>query len=389
MKKAWAIQEETVAHRRYLHERAEVGFDTPLTMDYIDKTLKGYGYRPKRLPKGGIIAEIGKKEGGRDEFILLRADVDGLKMVERSGLPFACKTGHMHACGHDFHASSLLSAAKLLIKERLSNPVRLLFQPAEEVLEGAKYALEKGVCDDVVAAFSLHVLSGVDIPVGKVLCAGAGVLAPSADTFEVRITGKGCHGATPYQGVDSLATATTITQALIEMIAKEIPIGEGLLTIGKLEGASAPNVISGEVIVGGSCRAFDEEVRAFIKRRVAQIAKGIATAYRAQAKVRFFGGCPCLVQDRDLLEKTKKTFCEGLGKEGIISAAEDGRKMGASEDFAYISAAVPSVLVSVSAAQKGGGYPLHHPKVVFDERALPTCVASYLAFATQKIKKER
>ncbi|MBQ9117701.1 MAG: amidohydrolase [Clostridia bacterium] len=382
LQKALAVQNETVGHRRYLHENAEVGFDVPKTTDYIYKQLTGYGYVPKKMPKGGVIAEISPKEGDRDGFILLRADIDGLKMQEESGLPFACKSGHMHACGHDMHAAALLATAKLLKQEHLHCPVRLLFQPAEEILQGGKYAISKGVTKGVKSAFSLHVLSGVEMPVGQVMLSGAGVIAPSADMFTIRIQGKSCHGAIPHDGVDGMAAASAVLLALQNLSAKEIPLGKGLLTVGSFHAGDNPNVIAGEATLQGSCRAFDEKTRAFVKGRIRQIVKGIAASYRAKGTVVFFGGCPSLLQDERLLLDMRKNLEKELGKEKVILADGD-KRAGGSEDFAYISREVPSLLVSVSAAQKGGGQPLHHPKVLFDEDCLPTCVATYLAFALQ------
>ncbi len=380
---AKAVYQETVAHRRFLHEHAEVGFDLPQTTDYIYEKLKEYGYQPKKLDKGGVIAEILPKDGGREGFILLRADVDALKVKEESGLSFACKSGRMHACGHDMHAASLLGAAKILQaqKEKLHRPVRLLFQPAEEILQGGKYAIDCGVTEGVACAFALHVLSGAEVPVGKVACSAAGVSAPSADMFEIEIKGKGCHGAMPHEGVDALAPAVAVWQALQGIVAREIPVGEGLLTVGSLQSGESGNVISDRALLKGSCRAFEEPVRAFIKRRIDEIAKNIAKGYRARAKVRFFGGCPALLQDKKLLEKWSAALGKTLGEDKVSVAQTAVKKISASEDFAYISEAVPSLLVSVSAAQNGGGYPLHHPKVIFEEEALLTAVAAYATVA--------
>ncbi|MBQ8427766.1 MAG: amidohydrolase [Clostridia bacterium] len=387
MKSIWeeslSVQAEVIKHRRYLHEHAEVGFDLPKTTEYIYNQLKKYGFLAKKMKKGGVIAEIPAKDGGRDEIILLRADVDGLKIQEESGLEFACPNGRMHACGHDMHAAALLGAAKLLKNKRLPCSVRLLFQPAEELLQGGKYALSQGVAERVKCAFSLHVLSGVEAPVGTILLPVAGVTAPSADNFTLSFTGKSCHGATPQEGVDAIAAANAVWQGLQTLVAREIATGDGVVTVGGFQAGESPNVISEKAVLQGTCRTFDDATRAYLKKRIREMTKWVSQAYRVRGETRYSGGCPCLRQDEKLLESAKRSWTESWGKEKVSATFSTQKRVGASEDFAYIAEAVPSLLISVVASQKGGGYPLHHPRLVFDERALSTCVACYLSFAIQ------
>lgn len=387
LRAAQEMEQEIVRHRRTLHRCAETGFDVPETTAYIDDVLKGYGYQPKRLKKGGIVAEISPKEADRDGFILLRADIDGLKMKEESGVEFASENGNMHACGHDMHAAALLGAAKLLRErqEKLSVSVRLLFQPAEEILQGARYALDAGVADGVRAAFSLHVLAGLDVSVGKILFSGAGEVAPSSDYFQVAVKGKSCHGGAPHGGVDALLTAADILLRLQTVIAREVPCGKGVLTVGTLQGGDSPNAIAGECKFQGTLRAYDEQTRTFMKKRLKEIAGLTARSYRAAARVSFSGGCPSLYQDKNVLRATREAFEKEFGTSQIVSAEQGGVMRGGSEDFAYISRAVPSVTVSVSAAE--GGVPLHNPRLVLDEQALCVCTAAYLTFALAGIGK--
>ncbi len=383
IEEAKRCQKETVKHRRYLHENAEVGFELPKTKKYIVETLEGYGYQPKMLKNGVIVAEIAPKEDTRAGFTLLRADMDALKMREESGLPYACTSGNMHACGHDMHTAALLTSAKILSKnrEKLPRPVRFLFQPAEEILEGGAAAVREGVCQGVERAFALHVVSGVPFACGSILFSGEEISAPSADVFEIGLTGKSCHGASPHEGVDAIVPAQAICVAL-QARSKEIPLGEGLITVGYLSGGSSGNILAGQAVIKGTCRAFDEEIRAYIKDRIREIVRGIAKAYRVKAKAIFSGGCPGLRQDKEVRAQCLTSFQKAFG-EMVVDLSDEKRRVGASEDFAYISREVPSLLVSVSAGGENA-YPLHHPRIVFDEKALSVCVATHLLFASGK-----
>ena len=355
LKSAKAQQKELVRYRRYLHKHAETGFSLDKTLAFVEKTLREIGCTPKKCGKAGLVTTIGKESG---KTFLLRADMDALPLREETGLPFACKLGNMHACGHDFHATMLLGAAKLL-KERekeLNGCVKLLFQPAEEILKGGIDALKSGILrtPKVHAAMSVHVATATELPTGKVIVAAGGVSAPAADFFTIRIQGKGCHGSVPQKGVDALTAAAHTLVALQEISAREIPAGEPLaLTIGSLRAGEAGNVIADFAELKGTLRAFDERLRAQVKTRLVEIAKGVAKAFRATAKVEFTSGCPTLVNDGELSELTLRSLQDALGTENALSTAAFGgakNMSGGSEDFAYISQKVPSVMVAIGAA---------------------------------------
>ena len=391
LKDAKKIQAELVEYRRYLHQNAECGFALNKTMPYIKEQLRGMGYTPKRCGKAGLIAEVGKGK----KRVLLRADADGLPIREESGLSYACTSGNMHACGHDLHAAMLLGAAKLLKarENTLNGCVRLLFQPAEEGLEGAKNCIEAGVLEGVDCAVMIHVLTALEAPMVEVIVSSEGVSAPAADYFSIEIKGKGCHGSSPWQGVDPLVAAAHTLLGLQTLSARELSsMQTAVLTIGSIKTGEAGNAISDTATLCGTLRAFDEEVRSFMKKRIEEIAKSTAKAFRATARVQYGGGCPTLVNDGKLSRLAYEGLKDLLGN-GVCTSNELGnarQNVGGSEDFAYISHAVPSIMLAVAAGKKGEGfgYPLHHPKAKFDESALFLGAAVYTK-AAQKILAEQ
>ena len=314
------LQEDMVAWRRFLHEHAEVGFDLDITKEFVLKTLSVIGVEAKTIGKAGVLATIGKRTG-KGAF-LLRADMDGLPIKEESGEPFSAKNGNMHACGHDLHTAMLLGATKLLKdkENEIDGCVKILFQPAEERLEGAKDVIQAGVLKfpKVCGAMMIHVLAGVPLPIGTVIVA-EGVSAPACDYFTVKITGKGCHGSSPHQGVDATLIASQIAVALQTPIAREVPTGErAVLTVGEIRAGDAGNVIAEQAMLKGTLRAFDEDTRRFLKERLKAIAKSVAKAFRATAEVEIPSGCPTLM-NAEALSKTAYRVLKEIGENAFLS----------------------------------------------------------------------
>lgn len=361
---------------RKLHACPEVGFDLPQTRATISEELTRLGISHKTVGKGSIVADLGTGENRT----LLRADMDALPLSEETSLPYASENGRMHACGHDLHTTALLGAAALL-KDRISEDsfgVRLLFQPAEELLEGAADAVEGGVCDGVERAYMLHASVSDGLPVGTVILPPSGVIAPSADFFEIKVSGKGCHGADPASGVDPLSAAAQILISLQHLPAREFPSTErGVLTVGTLQGGDAFNVIPHGALLRGSMRCYDESFRAYLKQRVVEISQGIARTLRGDASVTFPSGCPSLVNDEALRSAAIRPLTETLGER--FYEVTQGAGTAGSEDFSVISRTVPSLMLALSAGSSPA--PLHHPRVVFDEGCLPYASAALTALA--------
>jgi len=353
--------------RRRLHACPEIGFELPRTRAVILEELARLRIEAAEVGNGSIVAQIGEKPAQ----VLLRADMDGLPVKEETELPFASSNGAMHACGHDLHTAILLGAAALLKKQekRLSRGVRLLFQPAEELLQGAADAVRAGVTEGIGKAYMLHGAVNTGRPAGTVFLPPAGVIAPSADYFQLTVRGKGCHGADPASGIDPLSAACRILLGLQHLPSREFPPGgRAALTVGALQGGEAYNAIPDSARIRGSMRCFDEDFRNRLKARIREISEGISDAFRCGISVEFPAGCPSLQNDAVLRKQAEEGLISSLGSERVV-VIDPPAQGGGSEDFAEISRAVPSLMLSLAAGDPG--VPLHHPKVVFDEACLP------------------
>ena len=377
LEEAKIIEKEILKNQRYLHRNAEVGFELSKTTEYVKNKLTEIGCRVTPCGKNGLVALVGKGDG---KTFLLRADMDALPIKEETDVEVACETGNMHACGHDFHTAMLLGAAWLLKnhENEINGTVKLMFQPAEEILSGAKNMIENGVLQNPEpdAALMLHVMAGLPLKTGTIIVA-KGVSAPAADYFTINIQGKGCHGSTPQQGVDALIIGAHILVALQEINAREMGVSdEATLTIGKMNGGTTGNVIADKTVLEGTLRAYDEEIRQHIKKRVSEISQGIASSFRGKGTADFGNGCPPLKNDGELSEEIERYLIDAFGMERVLDTEKMGgrtNKSGGSEDFSYISQQIPSLMLALAAgnSEEGYIYPQHHPKVKFDEKVLP------------------
>lgn len=377
------LQEELISWRRRLHQHPELSFDLPETTAFVMEKLQEFGYEPQRVGRAGITCTAG--HGGKT--ILLRADMDALPMAEETGLPFASCNGAMHACGHDFHTTSLLGAAKVL-KEReseLKGTVKLLFQPAEESMDGAADVYQAGILEHphVDAALALHV---VHAPLGT---AGytPGYACGSSDVFTVTVHGKGGHGAAPHETIDPVNVAAHIVLALQEINSREInPNQMIVLTVCSLHSGTAANVMPSEAVLKGTIRTMDLEVKAFARRRMAEICEGVCKTFRAGCEIEFIGeGIPPMINDQDLAAEIGGYIDDMLGA-GTTYHIE---RMTGSEDFSVFSNHVPSALFwfGTGSTEEGYAYGVHDPRVTFNEEALPMMAAVYAEAAVRWLKE--
>ena len=401
LSEAERISEIIINQRRTLHQMPGTEFDIGETLAYVKKELEDMGYAPEQCGRAGLVALAGGKRPGK--VFLLRADMDGLPIREEADLDFASKNGRMHACGHDMHTAMLLGAARLLKQheDEIEGTIKLMFQPAEEVFEGSKDMIESGLLENpkVDAALMIHVMANMPFPAGTVVVSAPGVSAPAADYFDIKVQGKGCHGSMPNTGVDPLTAAAHILISLQEIHARELAMGEkAVLTFGTMNAGTASNVIPDTVTMGGTLRTFDEESRSYIKNRMSEIAQGVAQAFRAEAEVIFGSGCPTLVNNGDMSLCCERYVKELLGPGKAFSVTElnamgggSSSKTAGSEDFAYVSQQVPSVMLALASGQpdKGYCYPQHHPMVKFDENALPGGSAVYAYTALRWLEEHK
>ena len=386
LKEAEQLKAAITANRRTLHQNPEAGPDLPETAAYVKRRLEEMGYAPRDLA-GGVTADITGADTGR--CILLRADMDALRIREETGLEFRSENGNMHACGHDCHTAMLLGAAQLLRQhqEELQGTVRLVFQPDEEGLTGAKAMLAAGILEEAPrpqAAMALHVNSGT--PSGLVLC-GRGTFMAGCTLFRISVRGTGCHGAMPETGVDPINIAAHIYLSLQELTAREISAKKpAVVTVGRFQGGQAPNIIPEEAVLEGTIRTFDRELTARIMERIQAIAENTAVAFRGSAQVEEIASAPPLVNDPALMEQVAGWAEELAGKERVYRLDQGG--MG-SEDFASFSYELPCayLLLGAGTAEEDPRYgkPMHNEAVVFNEDILPLGAALHTLFALRSL----
>lgn len=385
-KRALELFEETVTHRRWFHTHAEVGLDMPQAKIYVINTLRSYGITATECGHG-IMATIGKG----DKTILLRADMDALPMKEESGLDFACPTGtEAHTCGHDFHAAMLLTAAKILKENEseLRGVVKLMFQPAEEILKGAKDMITHGILEHPKpdSALAFHVTSG-NTPIGMFYYNNVNPMMHSVDNFKITIHGKGTHGAYPHKGVDPINIGVHIHLALQELIARETDSEHAsILTVGHFEGGTTGNVIPDTAVLEGALRTNHKETRIYLLKRLQEITITTAEAFQGTANIEFLSEIPPL----ECNPKLTTEFVSYL-HELPIPHLQEVRNMtaSASEDFALITEQIPSTMIYLSAGfpDKRGSYLAHNPKVQFNEDVCPIGVAAYAYCAIEWLRR--
>lgn len=382
LKEAKEILGCLTADRRAIHRKPELGMDLPHTRAYVKKRLTEMGYEPQDCGKAGITVTVGKP----GKCILLRADMDALPMKEETGLPFATTTNAAHTCGHDSHTAMLLGAAQLLKNHEaeLNGTVKLMFQPAEELLQGAKDMIENGILENphVDASFGLHI--DPLTPAGCLSWSRRYVCA-SADVFSINIKGHGGHGAMPQNAIDPIVVAAYIIIALQEIQTREIS-GQDMIvmTYGVIQSGSKENIIPDSALIRGTLRALDGKVLANVKRRMEEICKGIGAVYRCDVDFTWDFGCGPNSNNEELALELYKYQSEIIGEENMIEAAP---AMG-SEDFSYVSEAVPSVFCWMGVKPEGleNPAPLHSPKMLLDEAAMPYGAALHANCAIKWLK---
>lgn len=368
--KAKKLQSDIVKWRRYLHQIPEIGLELPKTSAYVSERLKEMGIEHKTgVGVSGIVGLIkGEKPG---KAIGLRADMDALPIKEEADVPFASTNCNMHACGHDTHTAMLLGAAKILQdnRDKIHGTVKLIFQPDEEGSYGAKAMIKDGVMENpkLDSVLGLHIGSIFKEAGPGQIAIGYGKIMASFDKFSLRIKGHGCHGAMPNIGVDPVAIAGNVITALQTIVSREMkPTHPSVVTLGKIQGGAAYNVIPDFVDIEGTFRAMDNDERQMIAKRIEEIAQGIAKGMRGSIDYNIAWGAPPVINNAEFTKGFYETAKKIIDKENIIEITEP--TMGG-EDMAYYLSEVPGTFFFLGGANpdKGPVYPHHNSKFIIDE----------------------
>ncbi len=374
--KSREIEQQLIDWRREFHKIPELGFDLEKTAAHLGKILQEMGLKPRRYAGTGLVADI-EADDPIGPVIGLRADMDAMPVEEDTGHSFASEhPGAMHACGHDAHMAILLGAAKLLIEnsDKWKGRVRLIFQPAEELVSGARKMISEGVLENpkVEAVFGLHIWQVMEF--GKIGIK-PGVFMASADNFSITINGKAAHGAMPHEGRDSVAAAADLIHGLQANLTRVVPTVESyVLTFGKINGGTKGNIVAEKVEIDGTFRTFSPEVREIIKKRFADFLESIEKAHGVKTEYKLLNSAPPLINDGELAKKLEKEFVDLFGPEEVIRFGP----VLPSEDFAEFCRKVPSVFFFLGGGGKDFEFPHHHGRFDIDERALPYGTAALL-----------
>ncbi len=374
--------EEMRDWRRHMHMHPELSFEEVKTAKYIEEKLRSFNLEVK-TNVGGRNGLIGILRGANPgKTIALRADFDALPIDDEKDVPYkSMNPGVMHACGHDGHTAALLGTAKVLSnhKQHINGTVIFIFQPAEEKPPGgAKFMIEEGILDEVDAVFGAHL--GSEIPLGKV-AVGAGYKMAAVDKFEIRIKGRGGHGARPNETIDSIIVGTSVIEALQKIVSRNVdPLKSAVVTVGVFQAGNAFNIIADSARIEGTVRTFDEAVRDQVEERMRSILEGITNAYGATFEIDYLRGYPALYNHETETELVRNVLSQPFKEENIV---EFQPTMGA-EDFSYFLNEKPGTYFRVGSRNEDEAthFPHHHPKFDFDERALMNISKSFVTIVS-------
>jgi amidohydrolase len=383
LRRAREVFDSTRELRRDLHRHPELGFREVRTAGIVARHLHELGLE---VATGvGETGVVGLLQGERPgPVVMLRFDMDALPIQEQTGAPYASQVpGVMHACGHDGHTAVGLTVVRLLheVQAELAGTIKFVFQPAEEIMQGARRMIQDGVLEKPRpdAALALHLWN--EQPLGWVSASPGPVMA-AADAFRVRIEGRGAHGASPQDGQDPILAAGHIITALQSIVSRNIsPLETAVVSVTQFHAGEAFNIIPSAAEIGGTIRSFSPEVRARVLARMEQIIHGIGQAMGCRASLELLGSTPAVVNDSAIADEvgrvTRLLFPE--------FQLETQARVMVSEDMSLLMEAVPGCYFFVGSAdpEHGRDAPHHHPEFDFDEQALPVAVSVMAGAAYQ------
>jgi len=368
--------------RRHLHSHPELSGQEYQTAAYVAGVLSSCGLSVREgIGKVGVVGEL-RGQGDDSRLLAIRTDMDALPIQERTGLEFASRQqGIMHACGHDVHTTVGLGTAMVLSQLGIALPgnVRFLFQPAEEVAQGASWMVKDGVMEGVSSILSLHVFPS--IPAG-VVGIRYGALTAAADDLEITIMGESGHGARPHEAIDAIWIASQVITTLQQAISRtQNPLRPVVLTIGQISGGRAPNVIADRVQLLGTVRSLHPETSQMLPQWIEQIVASVCQPYGARYEIAYRRGVPSVQNDVNLTQLVEGAAEEAWGREGIQIIQEPS--LGA-EDFSVYLQHAPGSMFRLGVGFKDQrNYSLHHPQFQVDEASIVTGVVT-LAYAIYK-----
>ncbi|MEQ8465827.1 M20 family metallopeptidase [Coleofasciculus sp. E1-EBD-02] len=371
--------------RRHIHGHPELSGQEYQTAAYVAGVLSSCGIVVQEgIAKTGVIGEL---VGGTDErLVAIRTDMDALPITEAAPLEFASrKMGIMHACGHDVHTTVGLGTAMVLsgLGEQLPGNVRFLFQPAEEIAQGANWMVQDGAMNDVSAIFGVHVFPSIP---GGSIGVRYGALTAAADDLEIFITGESGHGARPHEAVDAIWIAAQVITTLQQAISRtQNPLRPIVLTIGQINGGRAPNVIADQVHLAGTVRSLHPETHANLPKWIESIVANVCQMYGARYEVSYRRGVPSVQNDLALTQILEASAKEAWGNDRVQILPESS--MGA-EDFSMYLEHAPGTMFRLGVGFKDKpNYPLHHPQFEVNESAIITGVVT-LAYSVYQYWKQ-
>ena len=382
-----ALHADMVSWRHHLHQHPETAFEEQQTSAFIAEKLKSFGLEVHEgLAGTGIVATLTK--GNSSKKIALRADIDALPVQEENNVAHcSVHKGKMHACGHDGHSAMLLGAAKYLsLHPEFDGTIYFIFQPAEESFGGAKRMIDEGLFDIFPAGsvFGLH--NFPDIPVGQ-FAAKAGTMMASFDTFEIELTGKGCHAAMPHQGRDPLLAASQLVLALQSIVSRNIPAHEAaVVSVTQIHGGNTWNTIPEQAKICGTFRCLNNQVQGLIKLRIEEITSSLCASLGINAKVAFNTesvAYPATINSADETALALKVAEILVGEANINRAPQ--ASMGA-EDFSFMLQQKPGCYIWLGGKTEKTQGMLHHPKYDFNDDILSHGAAYWIQLVSTVLK---
>lgn len=373
-----SIKDEIIKLRRNFHMNPELGFEEYETSKFIKEYLDKEGISYESYAKTGVCGIIrGDLEEKKDRVIGLRSDIDALPIEENNKCEYISTVrGKMHACGHDGHAAILLGVAKILNRNRelFGGTIKLIFEPAEETIGGARYMIEEGVLTEpnVDIVCGLHLDENINC--GQVEVKFGAVNAAS-NPFKVEVMGVGGHGAYPSSAIDPIVISSNIINALQNIVSREVnPLNSAVITVGSIHGGTGANIIPEKVTLTGIIRTLNSEDRQLVTRRVDEIAKGIGLTLRGKVKIEIEESYPMLINDKNSVNKLRNAAIKVIGEENVLD--QEYPHMGV-ESFAYFANEIPSVFYFLGCRneEKGIIHPAHSSLFDIDEDALMIGVA--------------